>query len=476
MSEELDNELRKRISEVFEQYEDTASAQEGWELLRKKFPAKKQRPIAPLWWSVAATLLVLSLFGLWFYNRPQKTEQVAVKPAGKILKPNNSAVVPQRVPLQTPYKNPVDNHEQEFAGTGNKPVGIATDLSVDRGIKLSLPPAKKIPANVLPIKYQQLAGTNNTTAPASTPDGKALLPATNNAKPDSTALTNKSILAQQTVKPQQKAEAVNPTDSLADESKSRMSIFLANERKKEVGKKTKNEKASADKRILYSVYAATYFNYAEGSKSQMNTGAGFGTDIKLFSHFKLSTGVAIAKNTLNYAKQPTLAGILQEAIGVSSIKANDATAYNTTPTLGFVSSRVVVNPVVAGYNVSLTGLDVPVNIKYEFNPQKSDSYISAGLSSGTFINETYNYRYENNINSLISTPAIPDATTRKSFTKFDFARTLNLSLGMGYQITKNNRLVIEPFLKYPLSGLGSQQIRFGAGGVNLRLKFQSVKK
>jgi hypothetical protein len=53
---------------------------------------------------------------------------------------------------------------------------------------------------------------------------------------------------------------------------------------------------------------------------------------------------------------------------------------------------------------------------------------------------------------------------------------LNVSFGMGYPLGKSNRLIIEPFLKYPLDGLGAQQIRFGAGGLNLKINFKGTKK
>jgi hypothetical protein len=47
---------------------------------------------------------------------------------------------------------------------------------------------------------------------------------------------------------------------------------------------------------------------------------------------------------------------------------------------------------------------------------------------------------------------------------------------MGYPLGKSNRLIIEPFLKYPLAGLGAQQIHFGAGGLNLKINFKASKK
>jgi len=479
MSEELDNELKKRINEVFDNYEDTAPAEDGWKLLREKFPVEKQRRIAPMWWSAAATLLVLCLFGLWFYNKPQKMQQVVTKPVKESIKPTDSIIISQPPTIQSAQEQ--EAGKQQLASANKKTGGINTNSFTAPNKNLVVAHIKQ-PATITSVNDQDLfAGMDKGQTSGSVlftkPENKTLLTAANNTKTDSLVTTNTSILAQQTTAAQQKAEAITMKDSAkADESKSRMSIYLANEQKREAANKPKSEKSIADKRILYSVYAATYFNYAEGSKSQMNTAAGFGTDIKLFSNFKLSTGIAIGKNTLNYSGQPSQASILNDAVGVRKANSYDAAPASNSATVGFVSSRVLVDPVVAGYNVSLTGLDVPLNLKYEFNPKKSDSYISAGLSSGTFINETYNYSYDNSANSLISTPAIPDATTSKSFTRFDFARTLNISLGMGYQITKSNRLVIEPFLKYPLSGLGSQQIRFGAGGVNLRLKFQGTKK
>ncbi len=88
--------------------------------------------------------------------------------------------------------------------------------------------------------------------------------------------------------------------------------------------------------------------------------------------------------------------------------------------------------------------------------------------------QTYNY---NNISTPLSTLQQPQSKiSSNSFSDFYFAKTLNVSFGIGYPIGKKNHLIIEPFLKYPLSGLGSQQIHFGAGGLNLKFDFQSAKK
>jgi hypothetical protein len=118
---------------------------------------------------------------------------------------------------------------------------------------------------------------------------------------------------------------------------------------------------------------------------------------------------------------------------------------------------------------------VPVNLKYDFNPKKMDAYVLAGLSSGTFINETYTYQYNYPALASASLQQIQNQTSRQSFNGFYFGRTLNVAVGLGYPVGKNH-LVLEPFLKYPLDGLGSQNIRFGAGGVNLKFNFGAIKK
>ena len=59
---------------------------------------------------------------------------------------------------------------------------------------------------------------------------------------------------------------------------------------------------------------------------------------------------------------------------------------------------------------------------------------------------------------------------------FDLMRTLNVSFGFNTRLNKKQSLTIEPFLKYPLGGLGSENIRFGASGINVKLNFNTAKK
>ncbi|WP_295767207.1 outer membrane beta-barrel protein [uncultured Mucilaginibacter sp.] len=491
MSEQLDNELRKRISEVFENYEDTAPSEEGWAMLRQKFPENKSKRIIPLWWmATAAMLLILSVFAIWFYQQPGKTTensgQSVVKTTIKRIVPNRDSQKTVSPEIVAPNSLAAGNNKQKQPSINQLP---ATNHSIEgsTGLSAKVGNSSVVPnTQALPLE-NSIAGSVISQSKLAANSGSVLMQNKGIASygADSAQTNSQAMIVQQkSVAPDQHKSiiAVKKDSAAVEAGQSRMAAFLANEQKKEDaldrGKKT-GEKANLDKKVMYGVYAATYFNYAEGSKSQVNAGAGFSTDIRLSKNFKLSTGVAIGRNTLSYENQPVSASLQSDAAYASNFAKVEVIPISNLNQLGFTPLRVAASPTISAYNISLTGLDVPVNIKYEFNPQRSDAYISAGLSSGTFISENFRYKFDSNIRDGIATSntsSIPDATSSKSFTGFNFARTLNLSMGVGYQLSRHNRLVIEPFFKYPLGGLGSQQIRFGSGGVNLQFKFQGSKK
>jgi hypothetical protein len=64
MDEQLDNELKKRIQEVFENFEDT-TADEGWLLLREKFPEEESKRRGLIWfWRGSAAAVLLTFLGI----------------------------------------------------------------------------------------------------------------------------------------------------------------------------------------------------------------------------------------------------------------------------------------------------------------------------------------------------------------------------------------------------------------------------
>lgn len=508
MDDQLDNDLRDRIREVFDNYEDT-TADEGWLLLREKFPVqeKRRRPVYLWWASAAAALLLFLSIGLWIASNKNGKNDNAQLSSAKQTKPalpQNSApdsIVQKAAPVQPPVTavspsatNLAGNNSTQSSATKLNPAGSTPankPNTFTNNNALNKPAANAIsnqqPATTVPAFTPVLvnpAATNpvngiakNGKSPAAQPANNALINAPAGKQADSV----KSVLPQTNTQQYANNPAVQPpantnpanTAPAATQSvikvkpkTSSMEALLASDH----DQPKKPDVETDGRRVKFSVYAATFFNYAKGSQNQVNAGAGFTSDIKLSKNLKLSTGLALAQNTLNYNKnQPS------NGPAAVSFSPSLSTAYNSTQA---DFTKVSSAPSFKNYNANLIGLDIPVNLKYEFNPQKNDTYVSAGLSSGTFINEAYtaSYSYPGLAQAAGVQAQTSDETTHKSFNSFYFAKTLNVAFGVGYPLGKSNRIIIEPFLKYPLDGLGSQQIKFGAGGLNLKLNFTTHKK
>ncbi len=521
MSDKLDNDLKNRIREVFDHYEDD-TADAGWELLRQRFPEEKKRRVIAWWWYSAAAVLLLCL-GTWFFY-PQTTSQQMVSRhkittdktgtnttenssanTGEAVAVNKSAAAQSATSVQT---------NASPAGATSEHANIASRQSAETRIvtenKTSATPVNGALAiaALTPVKHHH--GLKNHLSDQSqseitVPDKVTYNNPAEYIKTDKTSQSLAKVKEQPVTVTQtagvadsaasytatQVAVAQQPTKAqsvVIQKTDPVLQMIAADDARRQVLAKNatkKNETAKSDRAVIMSLYAATYFNYAKGSQNQLNVGGGFSSDFKISSNFKISTGVSIGQNTLSYSSGNIPQQVNSLALDlVNRSPASVATSYNLV-TSGLRS----VGPDVKNYNASLVGLDIPLNIKYQFNPKKNDTYISAGISSGTYINETYRSTYTNGnnfynaaANNSLTLSAVNNAvqqtqenTSSQHFNSFDFARTLNFSFGMGYPLGRN-RLIIEPFLKYPLSGLGTQDIKFGASGINLKLSFSTSKK
>jgi len=499
MDEQLDNDLSNRIREVFDNFDDTSfpSADEGWLLLRKNFPeTEKKRPVAWLWWaSTAAALLLFLSIGLWITGKKQQTNTLALKPVKKHTEQTittDSATILAATPNPVTKNNAPDTGAAPLAGTKKstiqaapyKPAAVpavpgTTTTQAPAYAKTNVNPTTQVLANTQAapaIKAKPAAdSTKNIIAKTNAPQYVAAAKNPNTTVTDPAKKTKpvdstKAVMAKaNTQQPPVTAPAATTSGSImlpkqpAKAPKNSMEALFASEQAQQP-QKNKQESVE-DKKVRFGIYAATFFNYAKGSNNQVNAGAGVTSDIRLSKNLKLSTGLMLAQNTLSYNGGPPPSSNLD-----ALARTPQALAPYDKESLFAANASF---PVLKNYNANLIGLDIPINIKYEFNPQKTDAYVSAGLSSGTFINEAYTSVYGYSAGASTQTT---DDVTRKSFNSFYFAKTLNVSFGIGYPVGKGNRLIVEPFLKYPLDGLGSQQIQFGSAGLNLKLNFTTKKK
>lgn len=476
--EQLDNEFKKRMKEVFDHYEDDTS-HEGWALLRERYPEKQSdRVVAWLWRyvGVAAVLLAALSIGLWFNLQHKGAKSLAVKNAGHkgpiVINPativkntrraaDSSANAAQQSPVE------VKNGARHIITPGIAGPAIAkqTNYSIrhinNKPIVNNNPASPSINNNTQNnIAYQP----TTTSGPG---NSMAKKPAAANAQ-NGTVIVTTADIPKPAVNNQQTGSAIAMLDTnkkapapiaKKQPDKSIQSLF-DNDSKYAAAHNNTNDLKIKTRSVVFGVYAATYINYSKGSNNQFNAGGGISADIKLTENLSIVTGVAIAQNSFNY----------NTLTGTTPVFPASAMAFNS---YGNAAAREQLSPTSKDLNASLIGLDVPVDLKYLFNPKKGNLYIAAGLSSGGFINETYSYSTSYNIDN--NTQPTQDATTKKSFDNFYFAKMLNLSFGIGYPMGNGSKLFIEPFVKYPIAGMGDQHILFGSGGVNLKFNFDAPR-
>lgn len=442
--DQLDKDLINRIKQVFDDYQDD-TAEKGWLLLRKKYPEEKKNRVV-LWWRLAGVaaflLLVLNIF-LWYnddknykkkitnIHKIERTNSAVMTVAGtKIIQQDSSTV----------GANMYKQGASKLIVITKQPLTIRKPTIANQSLNIF---SHRQPGFLRDSGYNYKSKTilivaNSTNTSLVKDSIKTVI------QPPYTSLIDKKgnmIVQQQTIVV----------------SKAMQQLF-----DKEDKAKKNTEERQASNKIAFGVYAASYINYAKGSQRQFNNGAGISSDIKLTHNLSISTGLSIGQNTLAY--NSTAPTVLPSAL----------VASNSRNFMASASMLPLVVPSSKNLNASLVNLDIPVNLKYNFNPQTqtNSTYFEAGLSSGTFINESYNtiYSYNTFNNSSIQ----QSQENHKAFDNFYFAQMLNLAFGLGYPLGKN-QLVIEPFFKYPLNGLGDQHILFGSGGINLKFNFDSEK-
>ncbi|HEY1024391.1 MAG TPA: outer membrane beta-barrel protein [Sphingobacteriaceae bacterium] len=427
MKESVEHNLKKRISEVFDSYEDN-SADLGWQELRKRYPARqKQRTLL---WSSAAAILLICGTGYLFSLR-QKADSEAVEKTGQIASSKSDF-------------NIIERPERKAQNS------ITPEASLTKSNSQKKPEIQKaiVSSDGYPPKLENSSVISLMRAPNDSIHLPQVLESVISAaiQPDHDLRSDIRIVPQI-------AKAGFIASYPAENQLTAKTAHVMNQRSDHKGQ-------APEKKLALTFYAGTFMNYAEGSDNTINVGAGVSTGIALSKSLTLSTGLAIAKNTL----------VFDDKLPVTSFSTfrNNKQADPATGSFAMI-------PAVSSMNAELLNLDIPVIIRYDFNPNTRKLFIAGGLTSSSYISETYTYSY-NNFNLASNAFGVSqDEKVSMSLAEFDFARTLNLSVGMTYDLGKKQNLTVEPFVKYPLGGLGSQNIVFGAAGVNLKILMKHAK-
>lgn len=433
MKESVDNKLKEHIIAVFNNYDDNG-AELGWLELRKKHPRKSGKRIL-FWWSSAAAVLAMALF---FY-KPQETLQDTVKI--------------QKTKPQTPA-GPENKGSDRFQ---NK-----TDAGSDVSELI------KSPAIASARQYSKV-NTAEQHADIRQDRTLPMTPATASVNENShreQAFSEDNIQAVVIENAPAQTEAISRQQAVTDTilMDKKANTLKENQLAGVLVEKRKEQPAAGEishnKKVELTFFAGAFLNYAEGSNNSMNMGAGVSSGIPLTKRFTLVAGIALAKNKLIFKNELPNTSYL-------AFVASDNKAASS-----FFAGNV---PQISKLEASLLNLDIPVNIKYSLSRKPNRVFVSAGLSSFAYLNEAYRYSYNNMNNRTNTFASSDDQVINESFGKFDLAQTLNFSFGLTHT-GKAQNIIVEPFIKYPLGTLGSQDIRFGSAGLNLKLNINQAAK
>lgn len=105
-------------------------------------------------------------------------------------------------------------------------------------------------------------------------------------------------------------------------------------------------------------------------------------------------------------------------------------------------------------------IEIPINVRYTFNPgSKNRWYASAGISSYLMGKESYTYDISHGTG-----PSYPTSISYNNHPKNWFS-ILNLGAGYERSLGTKTNLRVEPFVKLPVSGVGSGNISLSSTGL-----------
>jgi hypothetical protein len=115
--------------------------------------------------------------------------------------------------------------------------------------------------------------------------------------------------------------------------------------------------------------------------------------------------------------------------------------------------------------------EIPVSLIYNFSGRKKHNwFVAGGLSSYLMKKETYDYYYKNAWGQMQNYSHIYKNENSHILS------VINISGGYQYHFTDRLSLMAEPYVRIPVSGVGSGKVKLNSGGVLFSLGFKPFLK
>jgi len=362
--------------------------------------------------------------------QPKQENVTPVQPKGKEIETNSAAshnehnVNKETAPEDTPGSN---SNGIDISNDGNKNF-ISTQLNDpkksnhDRTTTYQRKPNNQRPA--APIGNDKSALPDPADSKGIADNSKQLSPYNGVPQADQIQPKDDNVINQ----PSAQANEVNKPEVAPTEAKNS-------------GTK-KNVKTANRNGFSFSVSAGPDVSKAGASKMGQTTlayGAGVGYTL---NRFTLRTGVYASKKI--YWADPKDYSLSYVPPSTSQFEGADADCYV---------------------------IEIPLKLGYNFGYRtKSNWFAGAGLSSYLMKRETYSYIYKTSSGGTYAHPHEVKSENKHYFS------VLNLSGGYSHQLSRIFSISAEPYLEYPLTGIGEGKVNLKSAGILFTLGIKPFNK
>ncbi len=428
MKEQFDRELRNHIKDTFDHYDDLM-ADDGWNQF-KKHRNRKRRGLV-LWYALPSGIAA-ALAVIWLFNAMQND----------IVQPQNQPLAENKVKIESKISK-TEQLEQKAVVSKN-PVRTQDNEN-------AIADKYQLPASETPVEYTVASKAIKERELIIKPiAGESKMTVHTSRSPSVRSNTDKIFLGDDDLNrnatPQSLASIDVPETMMAIAS---FDLPTANPIELDV-KKVK------EKAFSIAVDANTYYSFTSaGVSDHVNIGIGLLSELRLAKNFSINSGIAFNQQDTRFDGDKDL--------GSKRLAVNAQMSAASVPSSLETEAR-------------LTGFDIPINIKYSVLLGKAKTFFTTGVSSYSLINQRYTNQLSVVNYSLKGAPTTSTITDVEKdsdgiFSNFKFARTVNFSFGVLYPVSERNSVSVEPFIKYPINGLGNEDLKIGSGGISFKYTF-----
>ncbi|UMB54683.1 hypothetical protein MKD41_04245 [Lutibacter sp. A64] len=454
MKDDFDKILSDKIREVSNNNEIPYNP-EHWNMLQAKVKNEKKRVF--FYWKIAAFLLIFILaggIGSYLFNedytiKNNKNPQIILDTKNDSLRIDS---------LKT--NNAIFITSSDFDSINNNSKTPVVD-SISAPKKYTLPlknNTKKVESAI--AKNTKTATPNTISIKVDSTEFSPENSLNNDALANSNIeLNNNTIVSDSLINSENIAKNYINTQLKKDTLAFKEELLAKLEEAEEIIEKT------SKKALKFGVEVSPIFDYnQDNGSSNIGFVGGITVEIPISSKLDVNTGVFYADQKLNLSQSTALYS------DVVSAKSN---------------SQLITEEAI------IKGIEIPLNVTYNFSVATKDLFVAAGVTSTSYIKETIESNYLVNGRSKISTQDYlgnnivkyelvqtnSKVTTEANSSTFNFANYLNVSFGIKLPINKQRQsIIIAPYFKYSLKPLTYQQIDFNSGGVHLRYNFSFSNK